>query len=76
VVHEFAEKYFGLPRLNVFYQDGRAFIEESTEKWDYIIHDVFTGGSVPTHLFTAEMWSAVKQRLSRDGVLMVVYPDL
>lgn len=74
VVHEFAQKYFGLPQLKVFYKDGRAFIEESAEKWDYIIHDVFTGGSVPSHLFTMEMWSAVKERLSQDGVVVVVCP--
>lgn len=72
IVHQFAEGYFGLPKLPVAYEDGRAFIERAGEKWDYIVHDVFTGGSVPAHLFTAEMWSATKAALSTDGVLAVV----
>jgi Spermine/spermidine synthase domain len=72
IVHQFAEEYFGLPRLTVAYEDGRAFIERAGEKWDYIVHDVFTGGSVPKHLFTAEMWSATKAVLSTDGVVAVV----
>ena len=72
-MHEFAEKYFALPKINVFHEDGRGFIERSTEQWDYIIHDVFTGGSVPVHLFTTEMWTAVKKRLSTDGVVVVVH---
>ena len=58
--------------MNVFHEDGRAFIEQSQEKWDYLVHDVFTGGSVPAHLFTVEMWSAVKGRISEDGVIVVV----
>jgi len=59
--------------MNVFHGDGRAFIGRSAEKWDYIVHDVFTGGSVPMHLFTAKMWTSVKERLSSDGVVVVVH---
>ena len=73
VVHRFAEEYFGFPKMSVVYQDGREFVERSSEKWDYIIHDVFTGGNVPAHLFTREMWSATKKALDNFGVLAVVY---
>jgi spermidine synthase len=79
VVHKFARKYFGLPRLNVFYEDGREFVEKSVrtgDKWDYVVHDVFTGGSVPAHMFTIEMWNSVKSVLTRDGVVAVVRNDL
>jgi spermidine synthase len=72
VVHRFAEEYFGLPSLRVFHQDGRRFIERADENWDIIVHDVFTGGSVPQSLFTREMWNLVRQVLSDDGVLAVV----
>jgi spermidine synthase len=77
VVHQFAEDYFGLPKLKgtVAHEDGRAFIERSVEereKWDYIVHDVFTGGSVPGHLFTTEMWASMKAVLAENGVLAVV----
>jgi spermidine synthase len=73
VVHRFAEEYFGLPKISVTYQDGRSFVEGSKEKWDYIIHDVFTGGNVPAHLFTGEMWIATKRALDNFGVLVVVF---
>jgi len=79
VVHSFAHSYFGLPsvRGSVVYQDGRKFIEHAAitgEKWDYIVHDVFTGGSVPAHLFTREMWQATKDVMAPNGVLAVVNP--
>jgi len=74
VVHQFAEKYFGMPELRgtVVHEDGRKFIERNTQKWDYIIHDVFSGGLVPGHLFTLEMWESVKSKLEDGGVLVVV----
>jgi spermidine synthase len=42
------------------------------EKYDYVIHDVFSGGSVPSHLFTMEFWSELKVLLRNNGVLAVV----
>lgn len=75
VVHRFAEEYFRLPRLNVRHDDGRRFVETSVlegREWDYIIQDVFTGGSGPTHLYTVEMWASVKSVLAEHGVLAVV----
>jgi spermidine synthase len=75
VVHRFAEKYFGLRNVLVLHEDGRDFVKRSArkgEKWDYILHDVFTGGSFPAHLFTTEMWALTKDILYDDGVLAVV----
>jgi len=75
IVHQFAKKYFGLPKLNVFHEDGREFVKSAAkrgEKWDFIVHDVFTGGSVPAHLFTAQMWAAAKAVLADNGVVAVV----
>jgi spermidine synthase len=73
VVHNFAEKYFGLPELRVIHEDGRSFIEQVDETWDIIVHDVFRGGSVPESLFTLQMWDAVRRVLSKNGVLAVVW---
>jgi spermidine synthase len=42
------------------------------EKFDYVIHDVFSGGSVPAHLFSAEFWAEAKASLREDGVIAVV----
>ena len=72
VVHCFAQRYFGLPELRVLYEDGRKFIERADEKWDIIVHDVFSGGSVPQSLFTVQMWDAVRQGLTNEGVVAVV----
>ena len=77
VVHQFAQKYFSLPTLKgeTIYADGKGFVEDAAirgEKWDYIVHDVFTGGKVPERLFTREMWRATKKVLSENGVLAVV----
>jgi len=72
VVHRFAQRYFGLPDLNMFYEDGRRFVQRAHEKWDIIVHDVFSGGSVPESLFTVQMWDAVRQNLADEGVVAVV----
>ena len=66
-----------MPELNVVHEDGRKFVESAAtrgEKWDFVIHDVFTGGSVPPHLFTTEMWTVTKTVLAENGVVAVVFP--
>jgi len=53
---------------------GRPVTATSNErfvKYDYIIHDVFSGGSVPSHLFSMEFWSELKTSLLENGVLAV-----
>ncbi|KZT36233.1 hypothetical protein SISSUDRAFT_1050166 [Sistotremastrum suecicum HHB10207 ss-3] len=40
-------------------------------KFDYVIHDVFSGGSVPGHLFTVEFWRDVRELMRDDGILAV-----
>jgi Spermine/spermidine synthase domain len=73
VVYQFAEEYFGLRKLRVLHQDGRKFVQDAEEMWDIVIHDVFSGGSVPGSLFTLEMWEAVRRVLKEKGVLAVVF---
>ncbi|KAJ2721345.1 hypothetical protein GGI07_004015 [Coemansia sp. Benny D115] len=75
-VHRAAEQFFGLPRnLNgVFLQDGRAFVEDApAATYDYIVHDVFTGGSVPAALFSQEAIAQLRRILRPDGVLAMNY---
>ena len=40
-------------------------------KYDYIIHDCFSGGGVPEHIFTVEFWADLKKIMRDDGVLAV-----
>ncbi|KAI8873108.1 S-adenosyl-L-methionine-dependent methyltransferase [Ramicandelaber brevisporus] len=72
-VYHAALKYFNLPDdlHRVFIQDGRKFIQEAqTATYDYVLHDVFTGGSVPPSLFSVEALSHIKRIMKPDtGIL-------
>lgn len=78
VVHEFAVKYFDLPSNHRYYM-GDAVAAASDidsfppDSYDYIIHDVFTGGAEPVELFTAEFLSGLHKLLKADGVIAINY---
>ncbi|KAJ1939307.1 hypothetical protein FBU59_004166, partial [Linderina macrospora] len=75
-VYKAAVDYFMLPKnLNgVYLQDGRAFVNKSPEHtYDYIVHDVFTGGSVPSSLFSESAVSQMERILKPNGVLAMNY---
>ena len=79
VVHDFAMKYFNLPANHrAVIRNAVDFAEESvaneTEKYDHIIHDVFTGGVEPAALFTVEFLENLKFLLADDGVIAIVSP--
>ena len=83
-VYDAARTYFGLPdpgEGRLFLQDARKFvwhrkrrleIGEDLPKFDVVIHDVFSGGGVPGHLFTLEFWNDLKAVMTEDGVAVVV----
>lgn len=77
-VYEYAQKYFGFPTPDggIFLEDARVYLSRQDkgddDAFDYVIHDVFTGGSVPSSLFTIESWRAIRSKLKDDGVLAVV----
>ncbi|KAI0729446.1 hypothetical protein C8Q72DRAFT_317032 [Fomitopsis betulina] len=45
--------------------------ETAKELYDYVIHDVFSGGSLPSLLFTQQFWNNTKKVMKPDGVLAV-----
>ncbi|CAG8699977.1 8411_t:CDS:2, partial [Cetraspora pellucida] len=71
VVYDFAINYFNLKREHKIYlQDGRKFINNAeAQTYDYVLHDVFTGGSVPSALFSIEALEQIKRILKANGVL-------
>ncbi|KAG0258459.1 hypothetical protein BG011_003282 [Mortierella polycephala] len=71
VVADYASTYFDWPKPNqLFIQDGRQFIKSAPEnKYDYVIHDVFTGGGVPPSLFSLEALQDIQRIMKPDGVL-------
>lgn len=79
MVYDFAKKYFGLP-LNhtAVIQDAISWSQSNKdalhENYDYIVHDVFTGGAEPIPLFTDEFLSSLKHMLKPNGVIAIVSP--
>jgi spermidine synthase len=74
-VTELARGYFGLeddPRLGIFHQDARIFLNETTRKYDVFFGDVFQSiFSVPFHLTTRETAQRVYGLLPDNGVAIM-----
>lgn len=67
-----ARRFFGLPaEVRVHAEDGRAFVNRSTEQWDLIFLDAFAGESAPWYLMTVEGLQALKARLAPGGRLLI-----
>jgi len=78
VVHHFAMKYFALsPRHTAIIQDAVSYaaaLARTDDKYDYIVHDVFTGGAEPIELFTFEFLQDLHSILKPGGVIAIVRP--
>jgi len=42
-----------------------------TQLFDYVVHDCFSGGGVPQHLYTLEFWEDLKEVMDPSGVIGV-----
>lgn len=73
-----ATKYFGLPSsLTMITADATSFVRRAgatrdSKKYDYIVHDVFTGGAEPIPLFTMEFLSGLRELLKLNGTIAIV----
>lgn len=76
IVHDFAVKYFDLPRGHkAVIEDAVSYasrLAATNEKYDYIVHDVFTGGAEPVDLFTLEFLQDLHSILKPGGVIAIV----
>lgn len=64
-----AADYFGFaPGGDVFVEDARTFVANTSRRYDYVILDVFTGDSTPGHLLSVEFFRLVRARLRERGV--------
>lgn len=77
MVHEFASKYFQLPSNHtpviadaVTYTQN--LVNKTDSKFDYVVHDVFTGGAEPVPLFTLEFLQNLDALLKPNGVVAIV----
>lgn len=83
-VYTAARTYFGLPDPGpgkVFLEDARKWtakkrvsIEVGNKEtlYDIVVHDCFSGGGVPEHIFTFQFWNDLKTVMQPEGVLVVV----
>ncbi|TVY46767.1 Polyamine aminopropyltransferase [Lachnellula occidentalis] len=77
VVHEYATKYFALPPDHIaVIADAVSYadtVARSGEQYDYVVHDVFTGGAEPVELFTVEFIQDLRSILKPSGVIAINY---
>lgn len=72
LVADLARRYFGLTeeKAKIHVQDGRVFIQQSPEKYDFILVDVFRDGAfIPFHLATKEFFSELRRHLNPGGLV-------
>lgn len=78
IVHKFATEYFNLaPNHVAAIEDATTFVkkaQKTSKQYDYIVHDVFTGGAEPAELFTWEFLKDLHSLLKDDGVIAIVRP--
>jgi spermidine synthase len=68
-----ARKYFDLDpgEFELSIGDGRWFVNQSRERYDAVILDAFLGDSTPSHLMSREAFTAIRNVLEPDGVLVI-----
>jgi len=73
IVHA-ARDFFGFePNGELFVEDGRRFLKRGDRKYDFIIHDTFTGGAVPVHLLSRQVFEDTRRMLAEDGIMCLVF---
>lgn len=74
-VTELAKKYFRLeesPRLTIYHEDGRVFLNKTPEKYDVIFGDAFSSQhSLPYQLTTKEAVQKKYNILNDDGMVIL-----
>lgn len=66
-----AERYFNVdpenPRLHIYNQDGRIFLQQTDQKYDLIVLDAYSRSYVPFHLMTLEFFRLIADHLRPRG---------
>lgn len=75
MVTELAKKYFNLkenPRLNIYNEDGRVYLNKTQEKYDVILGDAFSSHySLPYQLTTKEAVQKEYDLLNDNGLVIL-----
>jgi spermidine synthase len=69
------EKFFGLDtgKVDVQVMDAITFLQQTQEKYDYIIVDAFIHGNLGKQFTTREFYTLVKQKLNDKGIVGINY---
>ena len=59
------------PRIRIYPQDGRTYLNKNTKKYDAVYLDAFNDLVLPFHLTTLEATNLIFNSLDEDGVLVV-----
>jgi len=69
-----AEEYFAVnasnPRLHIYNNDGRIFLQGTAQRYDLIVLDAYSRSYVPFHLMTLEFFELVSSHLTSDGIVI------
>jgi spermidine synthase len=69
-----AEQYFNVdhtdPRLHIYNQDGRIFLQQTDEKYDSVILDAYSKSYVPFHLMTEEFFRLLANHMKANGTVV------
>src|SRR5262245_28290347 len=76
VVVDVAKRYFTVketPYLRIMNEDGRVYLNRTTNRYDVILMDAYTttryGSSLPPHLTTKEFFELANKHMTTNGVL-------
>ena len=67
-----AKEYFDFQGKGVTaVEDARYFLGRGTDRYDYIVMDIFSGEAAPAHVISVEALQLVRNRLAAGGVLAI-----
>ena len=72
-VEKVATDYFGFSseEFNLYFTDGRYFLNKTEKKYDLIIIDAFGSEQIPIHLLSQEAFKEIKNKLTPQGILAI-----
>jgi predicted membrane-bound spermidine synthase len=69
-----AEQYFNVdwtnPRLHIYNEDGRVFLQQTSQRYDSVILDAYSKSYVPFHLMTEEFFRLLANHMTASGTVV------